>query len=1004
MVGMILRARLLAVQILAASLCLLVPWPSFAAEAAPAVAAEAAAGPAGFDPLFHQELQLTVDRLFPAGAQPGAQSLQALRVMQAEYDAAASAAKPEPASRARAEAARFLAQSLQDAPKALSQRLEAAGVPRVSAHRIGAASGVLHAEAARSRAVANALRQVFNPLAGGSRAASRAQAMISRAKSLWRAPQPALVLAGGSPVAQALAAQRPARQARAALEWPLSPRARAMSGGADWVPTAKKVAQLQKLAKTDFDAAFAQAAQILSNQDEPRIEVRASAFRLVAGQPAVRALPIVLKLLQEDPSWYLKRMSAKWLGARAGELGESKGVAEKALRESYRNANPSVRVMSGWALRQLGVDPGPEVAPAAVRVVPAVSTNVLGLKDSRGQGPNNPNPGSRVRRIFFSMTMLLGAVIIATMLMSPASKSQNAPPAQPQTQSQVVSQPAPAAGTPQDQILAQMNKNLEGIKQANQQQAEEIHEMHVESQKKGGNGLMFTLFLAFAPILFMVWLMRKMMSGAGGKGGSMLNPAGKTNIDIEHPNVRFSDVAGVDDALNDVRQVTDFLENPGKYRKLGVHPPRGILLEGPPGTGKTLMARALAGEANAAFLSMKGSDFIQMFVGVGANRVRELFDEARKNQPAIVFIDEIDAIGSSRENAGPSNGGSSEHRQTLIALLAELDGFMKMDNVIVMAATNRAQDLDEALTRPGRFDRKIFVGNPDVLGREAILAVHAAKLRLGPDADVEFTAKRTPGLSGAAMANIVNEAGLQAARADASQIDQKHLQRAVDKETFGDERNLFLDEKTKRRVAEHESGHALAQFFAMLKRKLEGVKVDNKITIIPHGKAALGYAEKAQRGEADTYLQTQDELEADIVGAMGGRGAEETIYPGKKGVSTGPGSDIADHADRIARVMVEQLGMSDKVGIINAGPDARDPMGRSRLSEQTKQDVDSEIKRITREALEEAKQHIRENRERFDRLVQELYEKETLFQEQIEDILAGPLPARPTAPNPEPAK
>jgi cell division protease FtsH len=322
-------------------------------------------------------------------------------------------------------------------------------------------------------------------------------------------------------------------------------------------------------------------------------------------------------------------------------------------------------------------------------------------------------------------------------------------------------------------------------------------------------------------------------------------------------------------------------------------------------------------------------------------------------------------------------------------LLAELDGFLKMDNVIVVAATNRAQDLDEALMRPGRFDRKIFVGNPDILGREAILAVHGAKMRLGPDADLEFTAKRTPGLSGAAMANIVNESALQAAERDAEEIAQKDLQRAVDKETFGDQRNLFLDEKTKRRVAEHEAGHALAQYFAMMKRGVEGAKVDNKITIIPHGKAALGYAEKAQKGEADTYLQTQDELEADIVGAMGGRAAEETIYPGKKGVSTGPGSDIADHADRMARAMIEQLGMSPEVGIINAGPDPRDPMGRSRLSDQTKFKVDQEIKRMTGEALAEAKGYIAQHRDRFDALVKALFEKETLYQEEIAEILGG---------------
>ncbi len=458
----------------------------------------------------------------------------------------------------------------------------------------------------------------------------------------------------------------------------------------------------------------------------------------------------------------------------------------------------------------------------------------------------------------------------------------------------------------------------------------------------------------------------------------------KAKTVVEKPNVRFKDVAGADDALQDVQQIIDYLKNPQAYTKLGGRLPKGTLLVGPPGTGKTLLARAVAGEADANFIAVSASTFVEMFVGVGASRVRDMFDQARANAPTILFIDEIDAIGKSRGGAGGMSGGNDEREQTLNQILTELDGFIKTQNVVVMAATNRADVLDAALTRPGRFDRKIFVGNPDVLGREAILAVHGAKVRLGPDVDIEFAARRTPGIAGAGLANIMNESALLAGRERREAIASEDVQRAIDKETFGDRRHLFLDAKTKERVAYHEAGHALA---GMLAGRADG-KAPNKITIIPHGEAALGYAEPAQEGDgADSYLLTKSQLMARIIGAMGGRAAEEIIYPGDEGISTGPGSDIRDHADRIARMMVEELGMSEKVGIIDAGVNPNDPLGRRKVSEFTAQLVDEEVRRITAEALTKAKELLLANKDKLEAIVKVLKERETIFGPEIEAIV-----------------
>ncbi|MHB2025627.1 MAG: AAA family ATPase [Elusimicrobiota bacterium] len=698
----------------------------------------------------------------------------------------------------------------------------------------------------------------------------------------------------------------------------------------EYVPSSKIVADLLKLAKTDPAAAFDRLSDILTSGKEHRTEVRASAMRLSDQYPVEKSAPVWIDVLKGSSNWYLKRMAAKRLGNHAVDLKSSRADIEQTLRGAYADKNASLRLMAGWALRQMGVDPGPEIIPAP---------------------PEPASSKAKKRQV---------------------NKSDSAPKDVPFMQSKLKMRAV-------DAVFVLMG--LGAILWLASLVLTNIHVLTVLSML----AMPVLPLLIIAAVFGLPYLWRGLKAAGRGIKNAYANigPAQDkkdANSKKDPEALGFKDVAGADDAIREVRQIVEYLKNPERFKKLGGEMPRGILFEGPPGTGKTLIAQAIAGEANAHFLHASASDFVEKYVGVGASRVRELFQKARKQQPAIIFIDEIDAIG--RKRGSSSDGGAQEHDQTLNALLTEMNGFDEKDDIVVIGATNRKDVLDPALLRPGRFDIKIYIGNPDILGREAILAVHGAKKRFGPDVDLEFVAKRTAGIAGAGMANIANVSALQAAMRNAGEIGGQDLQRAVDKETFGDRRHLYLSEELKQRVAYHESGHALAGMLA----GQAGGKAPHKITIIPHGGAALGYAEPAQESEADTYLLTKDQMMTRIIGAMGGRAAEEIMYQGDKGLSTGPGSDIQDHADRYARNMVEKLGMSEKVGILDAGSD---PWGRRKISDRTAYSVDQEVSRIIGDCLKKAKELLAANQDKLEAMAKILFERETIYQNEIEDIVYG---------------
>src|ERR671919_233084 len=483
-----------------------------------------------------------------------------------------------------------------------------------------------------------------------------------------------------------------------------------------------------------------------------------------------------------------------------------------------------------------------------------------------------------------------------------------------------------------------------------------------------------TLLFGFGPtILFVVlllWLLRR-----AGNVQNALGSFGRSRARRYQPSgdkVTFADVAGIDEAKAELSEVVDFLRHPEKYRKLGGRIPRGVLLSGPPGTGKTLLARAVAGEADVPFFSMAVSEFVEAIVGVGASRVRDLFTQAKEAAPAIVFVDELDAVGRSRTSgvAGFS-GGNEEREQTLNQILTEMDGFDSSTNGIVIAATNRPEVLDQALLRPGRFDRRVAVQPPDRAGREQILRVHARGVPLGPDVDLARIAATTPGMVGADLANLVNEAALLAARRDHERVEESDFTDALERIVLGAERQIMIGPEDRRRTAYHEAGHAIVGMLT------EGADPVRKISIIPRS-TSLGVTFSAP--EADRYNYQERELQARIKVALGGRGAEEVVYSEP---TTGAESDIQQLTE-IARHMVGRWGMSDAVGPLAVIPaDGRGPLlpGTSEVSEHTQQLIDEEVRRIVQEARQEVVTLLRENRDKLDSLAQALLEHETLDEE-----------------------
>ncbi|CCK77464.1 MAG: ATP-dependent zinc metalloprotease FtsH [Oleispira antarctica] len=504
--------------------------------------------------------------------------------------------------------------------------------------------------------------------------------------------------------------------------------------------------------------------------------------------------------------------------------------------------------------------------------------------------------------------------------------------------------------------------------------------VQVEGKKPEQQSIWTQLLVASFPILVIIavfmFFMRQMQGGGGGKGGPMSFGKSKAKLlSDDQIKTTFDDVAGCDEAKEDVKELVDFLVDPGKYQRLGGRIPRGVLLEGPPGTGKTLLAKAIAGEAKVPFFSISGSDFVEMFVGVGASRVRDMFEQAKKQAPCIIFIDEIDAVGRSR--GGGHGGGNDEREQTLNQLLVEMDGFEANDGVIVIAATNRADVLDKALLRPGRFDRQVVVGLPDVRGREQILKVHMRKVPIADDVKASVIARGTPGFSGADLANLVNESALFSARAAKSLVTMEEFEKAKDKIMMGAERKtMVMTEKEKESTAYHEAGHAIV---GCLSEEHDPV---HKVTIIPRGRA-LGVTFFLP--EADRISESRRKIMGDIATAYGGRIAEEMLY-GKEGVSTGASQDIK-MATHFARAMVVNYGLSDTLGPLDYDSRDSDGIGSRHVSNETSRLIDQEIKRITEECYARAEKILEDNRDILESMKEALMEYETIDSNQVADLM-----------------
>lgn len=485
-------------------------------------------------------------------------------------------------------------------------------------------------------------------------------------------------------------------------------------------------------------------------------------------------------------------------------------------------------------------------------------------------------------------------------------------------------------------------------------------------------GIFWNLLIAFAPILllfgFWFWLFRRAQAMGGGAGMFGVSTRKKKPVDPESVRVTFDDVAGIDEVKDEINEIVDYLRNPEKYRKLGAKVPKGVLLTGPPGTGKTLLARATAGEANVPFFSASGAEFIEMIVGVGASRVRELFEEARKVAPSIIFIDEIDTIGRSRSSAA-SVGGHDEREQTLNQILTEMDGFSGSEGVVVLAATNRPDILDPALLRPGRFDRRVAVNPPDRKGRVEILRVHTRSVPLADDVDLDRLAAATPGMTGADLANLVNEAALAAARDGQTEVTDRDLFEALEKVQLGTARSVVLPEEDRRRTAYHEAGHAL---LGMLQPGADPVR---KVSIIPRGHA-LGVT--LSTPDEDRYGYTAEYLRGRIIGALGGMAAEEEVYGV---VTTGSESDL-ETATNLARGMVGRWGMSERIGPVSVLPKEGDPR-MAGISDSMLGAVDQEVRRLIDGCYAEARELLRNNRDRLDSIVAELLVHETLDEDAV---------------------
>src|SRR5579885_1325095 len=513
----------------------------------------------------------------------------------------------------------------------------------------------------------------------------------------------------------------------------------------------------------------------------------------------------------------------------------------------------------------------------------------------------------------------------------------------------------------------------------------------IEAQPPSQQGILTQIFISWFPVILIIgaWIFIMRQMQGGGRGALSFGKSRARMMGEDQVRVTFNDVAGVDEAKEEVAELVEFLRDPAKFQKLGGKIPRGVLMVGPPGTGKTLLAKAIAGEAKVPFFTISGSDFVEMFVGVGASRVRDMFEQAKKHAPCIVFIDEIDAVG--RHRGAGLGGGHDEREQTLNQLLVEMDGFEGNEGVIVMAATNRPDVLDPALLRPGRFDRQVVVPLPDIRGREQILEVHMRKVPLAPDVDATVIARGTPGFSGADLANLVNEAPPFAARENARAVTMEQLEKAKDKIMMGTERkSMVMSEQEKKLTAYHEAGHAIVG------RLMPEHDPVYKVTIIPRGRA-LGVT--VFLPEEDRYSTSKRRLESRIAGLYGGRIAEELIF-GPEAITTGAANDL-EKVTEIARNMVTKWGMSEKLGPLTYGEDEEEVfLGHSVtqhkvLSDSTARIIDEEVRQIVERNYQRARQLLQENMDKLHKMAEALIKYETLDPEQIEDIMAGRDPRPP---------
>jgi cell division protease FtsH len=548
-------------------------------------------------------------------------------------------------------------------------------------------------------------------------------------------------------------------------------------------------------------------------------------------------------------------------------------------------------------------------------------------------------------------------------------------------------------------------RNIEGVKESGERFASfapdddglvgELlnNNVAINAQPPEKPGLMMSLFINWFPLLILVglWIffMRQMQGGMGGRGAMSFGKSRARMLSEDQVKVTFQDVAGADEAKEEVTEIVDFLRDPSKYQKLGGKIPKGVLMVGPPGTGKTLLARAIAGEAKVPFFTISGSDFVEMFVGVGASRVRDMFEQAKKHAPCIIFIDEIDAVG--RHRGAGLGGGHDEREQTLNQLLVEMDGFEGNEGVIVIAATNRPDVLDPALLRPGRFDRQVVVPLPDVRGREQILKVHMRKIPVADDVKASIIARGTPGFSGADLANLVNESALFAARANKRLVDMDDLEKAKDKIMMGAERrSMVMSEDEKRLTAYHEAGHAIVG------RLVPEHDPVHKVSIIPRGRA-LGVT--LFLPEEDRYSFTKQRLESQISSLFGGRIAEEIIF-GAESVTTGAQNDIHRATD-IARHMVTKWGLSERLGPLTYGEDEQEIfLGHSvtqhkNVSDETAHVIDEEVRHLIDRNYERSRRLLTENLDKLHAMAAALMKYETIDHEQIDDIMAGQPPRQP---------